>query len=54
MMLDAGEVIIATGLHSARIMDVCIPHRVNHMWTVSTLQLHECSIVVRITMQPRS
>ncbi|KAL7910470.1 glucosamine-6-phosphate deaminase [Trichoderma velutinum] len=46
-MLVAREVmIIATGSHKARAVEMCIEHGVNHMWTVSTLQLHTCSTIV--------
>ncbi|KAL7934430.1 glucosamine-6-phosphate deaminase [Trichoderma chlorosporum] len=46
-ILDAKEVvIIATGSHKARAVEMCVEHGINYMWTVSSLQLHSSSTIV--------
>jgi glucosamine-6-phosphate deaminase len=46
-VLDAREVlIIITGINKSMALHHCIEQGVNHMWTVSALQMHPCSIVV--------
>lgn len=46
-ILDAREVtIIITGAHKALALQKCIEGGVNHMWTLSSLQLHPHSMVV--------
>ncbi|MFW5900907.1 MAG: glucosamine-6-phosphate deaminase [bacterium] len=45
-IMDAGEVlIIVNGLHKARALKMGIEEGVNHMWTVSMLQLHRHGII---------
>ncbi|KKY18145.1 putative glucosamine-6-phosphate deaminase [Phaeomoniella chlamydospora] len=46
-VLDAREVvIIITGAHKALALQKCIEGGVNHMWTLSALQLHPCPLIV--------
>src|SRR5271163_1280613 len=46
-VLDAREVvIIVTGPHKALALQKCIEGGVNHMWTLSALQLHPQSLIV--------
>jgi glucosamine-6-phosphate deaminase len=46
-VLDANEVlIIITGYQKARALAMVVEHGVNHMWTVSGLQLHPRGIIV--------
>lgn len=46
-VLDAKEVVtIATGARKAAALQKCIEGGVNHMWTLSGLQLHPYSLVV--------
>jgi glucosamine-6-phosphate deaminase len=45
--MDAGEVvIIVTGHQKARALAKAIEGSVNHMWTISMLQLHHHGIIV--------
>ena len=46
-VLDAERVmIIISGLHKARALKQVVEEAVNHMWTVSILQMHEHGIIV--------
>lgn len=46
-VMDAREVaIIITGQHKALALAKCIEEGVNHMWTVSAIQLHPRSLIV--------
>ncbi|KAK8194199.1 Glucosamine-6-phosphate isomerase (Glucosamine-6-phosphate deaminase) (GNPDA) (GlcN6P deaminase) [Zalaria obscura] len=46
-VLDAREVvIIITGAHKALALQKCIEEGVNHMWTLSSLQLHPHAMIV--------
>jgi glucosamine-6-phosphate deaminase len=46
-VLDAKEVlIIINGYKKARALAACVESGVNHMWTVSALQLHPHGIIV--------
>ncbi|WP_018652198.1 glucosamine-6-phosphate deaminase [Actinobacillus capsulatus] len=46
-LLDAEEVmLLITGHNKALALQACVEGAVNHMWTVSALQLHERGIVV--------
>lgn len=46
-VMDAREVcIIITGAHKALALAKCIEEGVNHMWTVSAIQLHPRGMVV--------
>ena len=46
-ILDAREVLIVISGHSkARALAQVVEHGVNHMWTVSALQLHPKGIIV--------
>jgi len=46
-VLDAREVVlIITGAHKALALQKCIEGPVNHMWTLSSIQLHQHSMVV--------
>jgi len=46
-VMDAREVlIIITGIHKAFALYKCIEEGVNHMWTVSAIQLHRRAIIV--------
>lgn len=45
-VVDVREVIIAIDSLEARAVEICIEYVVNDMWTVSTLRLRECSIIV--------
>lgn len=46
-VMDAREVIVvATGAHKADALMKCIEQGVNHMYTMSALQLHPCAMVV--------
>ncbi len=46
-VMDAKEVlIIINGIHKARALQKVVEEGVNHMWTVSTLQLHQRGIIV--------
>jgi len=39
-------VIIITGAHKALALQKCIEDGINHMWTLSSLQLHPHSMIV--------
>merc|ERR1712113_284038 len=46
-VLDAREVLImVTGINKALALHECIENGVNHMWTVSAIQMHPCGMVV--------
>jgi len=46
-ILDAREVlVIVTGQHKAAALEKCIEQGVNHMWTLSAIQLHKCACIV--------
>src|SRR4030042_7118121 len=46
-VMDAGEVmILINGYGKARALQKCVEEGVNHMWTVSMLQLHRHGIIV--------
>jgi glucosamine-6-phosphate deaminase len=46
-VMDAAEVLILiTGYAKARALQKCVEEGVNHMWTVSMLQLHQHGIIV--------
>lgn len=46
-LLDAEEVLIlVTGYNKALALQACVEGAVNHLWTVSALQLHQQAIVV--------
>lgn len=46
-LLDAEEVLIlVTGYNKALALQACVERAVNHLWTVSALQLHKRAIVV--------
>ena len=46
-ILDAGEVVIlATGANKSRAVKATVEGSVNHMWTVSALQLHRKSMMI--------
>lgn len=46
-LLDAREImIIATGANKSRAVQATVEGSVNHMWTISALQLHQKSIMV--------
>eukprot|EP01105_Mastigella_eilhardi_P005641 TRINITY_DN17297_c0_g1_i1.p1 TRINITY_DN17297_c0_g1~~TRINITY_DN17297_c0_g1_i1.p1 ORF type:complete len:291 (-),score=96.54 TRINITY_DN17297_c0_g1_i1:46-918(-) len=46
-VMDAREVlVIITGRHKALALAKCIEEGVNHMWTVSTLQMHPHAMIV--------
>ncbi|GAM84724.1 hypothetical protein ANO11243_027250 [Dothideomycetidae sp. 11243] len=46
-ILDAREVvIIITGAHKALALQKCIEEGVNHMWTLSSLQMHPAAMIV--------
>jgi glucosamine-6-phosphate deaminase len=46
-ILDAREVvIIITGAHKSLALQQCIENGVNHMWTLSSLQLHQHPLIV--------
>ncbi|KAJ9086218.1 Glucosamine-6-phosphate isomerase (Glucosamine-6-phosphate deaminase) (GNPDA) (GlcN6P deaminase) [Entomophthora muscae] len=46
-VMDAREVvIIITGAHKALALSKCIEEGLNHMWTVSAIQIHPRSVVV--------
>ena len=46
-VLDAREVVvIITGAHKALALRRCIEDGVNHMWTLSSLQLHPHAMIV--------
>jgi glucosamine-6-phosphate deaminase len=46
-VMDAYEVVIVvTGHGKARALAQCVEHGVNHMWTVSALQLHPHGLIV--------
>ncbi|VTR58916.1 glucosamine-6-phosphate deaminase [Actinobacillus pleuropneumoniae] len=46
-LLDAEEVmLLITGYNKALALQACVEGSVNHMWTVSALQLHKRGIVV--------
>ena len=46
-IMDAREVlIIINGVHKAFALAKCIEEGVNHMWTVSCLQMHKNAIIV--------
>lgn len=46
-LLDAKEILIlATGIHKATAVQAGVEGCVNHLWTVSALQLHPRSIII--------
>lgn len=46
-LLDAEEImILITGYNKAQALQACVEGSVNHLWTISCLQLHRRSIVV--------
>jgi len=46
-VMDAREVIIIiTGAHKAHALHKCIEEGVNHMWTVSMIQMHQRAMIV--------
>lgn len=46
-VLEAREVVIViTGEHKARALQKCVEGGVNHMWTLSSLQLHPHALIV--------
>merc|ERR1712019_13465 len=46
-VMDSREVlIIATGINKSLALHECIENGVNHMWTVSAIQMHPCGMVV--------
>ena len=46
-ILDAREVvIIINGSHKAFALAKCVEEGVNHMWTVSSLQMHKNAMIV--------
>lgn len=46
-ILDAREVVvIINGAHKAYALAKCVEEGVNHMWTVSCLQLHKNAMIV--------
>jgi glucosamine-6-phosphate deaminase len=46
-VMDAREVlIIITGLSKSYALYKCIEEGVNHMWTVSAIQMHRCAMIV--------
>ncbi len=46
-LLDAEEVmLLITGYNKARALEACVEGNVNHLWTVSALQLHQHGLVV--------
>lgn len=46
-VLDAKEVLILiTGINKSVALHHCIEEGVNHMWTVSALQMHPCGLIV--------
>lgn len=46
-VMDSREVlIIITGLAKANALYKCIEEGVNHMWTVSAIQMHGCAVIV--------
>ena len=46
-ILDTAEVIIiATGAHKAKAVEMCLEHGINNLWTCSTLQLHSRAMFV--------
>jgi len=46
-VMDSREVlIIATGINKSVALHQCIENGINHMWTVSAIQMHPCGIVV--------
>jgi glucosamine-6-phosphate deaminase len=46
-VMDAREVLImVTGINKAQALHECIENGINHMWTVSAIQMHPCGIVV--------
>lgn len=45
--MDAREVIIIiTGSHKAFALYKAVEEGVNHMWTVSCIQMHKCAMIV--------
>lgn len=46
-VMDANEVLImCTGINKAQALHECIENGVNHMWTVSAIQMHPCGMIV--------
>jgi glucosamine-6-phosphate deaminase len=46
-IMDAREVlIIITGQHKAAALEKCVEQGVNHMWTLSAVQMHKCACLV--------
>lgn len=46
-VMDAREVlVIITGPQKAAALERCVEQGVNHMWTLSAIQLHPCAVIV--------
>jgi glucosamine-6-phosphate deaminase len=46
-VLDAREVVIlVSGAHKAHALQQCVENGVNHMWTLSAIQMHPCAMIV--------
>ena len=46
-LLDAEEVLIlVTGYNKALALQACVEGAINHMWTISALQMHKHALVV--------
>jgi glucosamine-6-phosphate deaminase len=46
-IMDAREVLIlVTGQHKASALEKCVEQGVNHMWTLSAVQMHKCACLV--------
>jgi glucosamine-6-phosphate deaminase len=46
-VMDSREVLIlCTGINKSMALHQCIEKGVNHMWTVSSIQMHPCALVV--------
>merc|ERR1719191_1266038 len=46
-VMDAHEVlVIITGINKAQALHEAIENGVNHMWTVSAIQMHPCGLIV--------
>ena len=46
-LLDAEEVmILVTGHNKAQALQACVEGPINHLWTISALQLHRRAVVV--------
>jgi len=46
-VMDAREVLImVTGMNKATALHECVENGINHMWTVSAIQMHPCGMIV--------